>query len=74
MSNQEIHADAIFKIILLGDAGVGKSSLLQQFTEENNITNTRSSSELLEFKIKDYELKEINKVLRLQIWNPVRSI
>jgi GTPase SAR1 family protein len=74
MSNQEIHADAIFKIILLGDAGVGKSSLLDQFTEENNITNTRSSSELLEFKIKDYELKEINKVLRLQIWNPVRSI
>lgn len=74
MMNQEIHPDAIFKIILLGDAGVGKSSFLQQFTEGKDITNIRPSSDLLEFKIKDHQLREVSKILRLQIWNPVRYI
>ena len=74
MLNQEIHPDAIFKIILLGDAGVGKSTFLHRFTGVNNIPHIRSSSDLLEFQIKDVELKGISKILRLQIWNPVRSI
>jgi GTPase SAR1 family protein len=74
MLNQEIHPDAILKIILLGDAGVGKSSFLHEFTKDKSTTNTRSSSDLLEFQIKDYELERISKILRLQIWNPVRSI
>lgn len=71
MFNQETHPDALFKVILLGDSGVGKSSFLYQYTDTLDHTHTQNASEKLEFRIKDHKLNQGSKILRIHIWNPV---
>ena len=58
--------DFLFKILFLGDSGVGKSSLLLKLTEkkfQNSILHTIG----LDFKMKTFEVNK--KKIHLQIWD-----
>lgn len=66
--NQEMNYDYdyLFKILLVGDSGVGKSSLLLRFTE-NTYCETFIATIGVDFKIKTVNID--NKVIKLQIWD-----
>jgi Ras-related protein Rab-18 len=63
--------DALFKILLVGDSGVGKSSLLTRFTAdqfEDNAVPTIG----VDFKLKFFTIKEgpsAGKRIKLTIWD-----
>ena len=54
----------LFKILLLGDSGVGKSCIILQFTE-NNFSNNLMNSIGVDFKLKSLEVD--GKIVKLQI-------
>jgi Ras-related protein Rab-1A len=56
----------IFKILLIGDSGTGKSSLMVRFTD-NAYFATYISTIGVDFKIKTIELD--GKIIKLQIWD-----
>ena len=58
--------DYLFKILLIGDSGVGKSSILARFTEDI-FCETYISTIGVDFKIKTLEID--NKSAKLQIWD-----
>ena len=58
--------DYLFKLLLIGDSGVGKSSLLLRFSDDTYET-TFCSTIGVDFKIKTVELD--GKVVKLQIWD-----
>lgn len=66
IEDNEYQADMLFKIIVIGDSGVGKSCLTIQATKNifNDIYNTTIGFEFSTFvvKIKD-------KIIKLQIWD-----
>ena len=58
--------DCLFKIIIIGDTGVGKSCLLSRltentFNEEHNVT--------IGVEFGNFVLKIADKVIKLQIWD-----
>ena len=58
--------EAIYKIVLIGDSGVGKTSLLLRFSDD--IFNANPFSTIgVDFKIKT--LKVDNKIVKMQIWD-----
>jgi len=60
------HYDHIFKILLIGDAGVGKSSILLRFTDdafEEHLASTIG----VDFKVKTLHMR--GKTLKLTIWD-----
>ena len=60
------HYDHIFKILLIGDAGVGKSSILLRFTDdafEEHLASTIG----VDFKVKTVHMR--GKTLKLTIWD-----
>ena len=60
------HFDHIFKILLIGDAGVGKSSILLRFTDdafEEHLASTIG----VDFKVKTVQLG--GKTVKLTIWD-----
>ena len=66
--NQEY--DYLFKVLLLGDSGTGKSSLILRYTDDT-FNSSLVSSIGVDFKVKK---KEINgKIIKIQIvrnnWN-----
>lgn len=62
----EVHYDYLFKILMIGDSGVGKSCLLLQFV--NNIHRESYTSTIgVDFKVKTIKLN--GKVVKLQIWD-----
>ena len=68
MMNQEY--DYLFKVLLLGDSGTGKSSLILRYTDDT-FNSSLVSSIGVDFKVKK---KEINgKIIKIQIvrynWN-----
>jgi Ras-related protein Rab-1A len=64
--NSISHIDYLFKIVLIGDTNVGKSSILLRYTD--NIYNNRYISTIgVDFKIKTISLG--NKIIKLQIWD-----
>ncbi|KAL6939860.1 GTP-binding protein of the rab [Hanseniaspora osmophila] len=59
--------DYLFKLLLIGDSGVGKSCLLLRFADDT-YTQDYISTIGVDFKIKTIEL-ENNKIVKLQIWD-----
>ena len=54
----------MYKILLLGDSGVGKSCIILQYTE-NNFSNNLMNSIGVDFKLKSIEID--GKIIKLQI-------
>ncbi|CAD8191514.1 unnamed protein product [Paramecium pentaurelia] len=64
MSNREY--DYLFKLVIIGNSGVGKSSLLFRYTEETFSENYISTIGV-DFKFKTFKID--GKGLKLQIWD-----
>lgn len=58
--------DYLFKVVLIGDAGVGKSNLLTRFTK-NEFTLESRSTIGVEFATRSVRVE--NKVVKAQIWD-----
>lgn len=58
--------DHIFKLLLIGDTNIGKSSLLLRYTD-NVFTNNFMSTIGIDFRVK--VLNYDNKKIKLQIWD-----
>ena len=58
--------DLMFKILLLGDSGVGKSSLLLRYTKNEFMTDMRSTIGV-EFGLKYIKIENLQ--LKVQIWD-----
>ncbi|KAK9759528.1 Rab GTPase ypt31, variant 2 [Basidiobolus ranarum] len=65
MSNEDEY-DYLFKVVLIGDSGVGKSNLLSRFTR--NEFNLESKSTIgVEFATRTIQVE--NKTIKAQIWD-----
>ena len=58
------YSNFLYKILLLGDSGVGKSCIILQYTE-NNFSNNLMNSIGVDFKLKSIEID--GKIIKLQI-------
>ncbi|KAJ5076543.1 gtp-binding protein ypt1 [Anaeramoeba ignava] len=58
--------DYMFKVILIGAAGVGKTSLIKKYIDDT-FTPFQKSTIGVDFKTKDVEIE--GKIVRLQIWD-----
>ncbi|XP_003374379.1 GTP-binding protein Ypt2 [Trichinella spiralis] len=58
--------DLLFKLLLIGDSGVGKTCILYRFSDDA-FNTTFISTIGIDFKIKTIELK--GKKIKLQIWD-----
>ena len=66
MINQEHDFDYLFKIVLIGDSGVGKSNILSRFTRHEFNLDTKTTIGV-EFAQKTLHID--GKVIRAQIWD-----
>ena len=66
MSSRDEEYDYLFKFVLIGDSGVGKSNLLSRFTR--NEFNLESKSTIgVEFATKSIQTE--GKTIKAQIWD-----
>lgn len=67
MAGKDDYYDYLYKIVLIGDSGVGKSNMLSRFTRDE--FNLESKSTIgVEFATKSVYLDE-GKVIKAQIWD-----
>jgi Ras-related protein Rab-1A len=64
-NNQQGH-DALFKLVLIGDSAVGKSSLLLRFADDS-FTDSYISTIGVDFRFRTLKLGD--KLVKLQIWD-----
>ena len=67
MSNNEIETEEV-KVVLLGESGVGKTSILKQYIIKTFNENNESSISG-KFITKTLELKDINKKIKFNLWD-----
>eukprot|EP01089_Gocevia_fonbrunei_P013153 TRINITY_DN328_c0_g2_i1.p2 TRINITY_DN328_c0_g2~~TRINITY_DN328_c0_g2_i1.p2 ORF type:complete len:104 (-),score=13.90 TRINITY_DN328_c0_g2_i1:403-714(-) len=60
------HYDFLFKILIIGDSGVGKSALLLRFADDS-YTESYISTIGVDFKIRTVKVDD--KTVKLQIWD-----
>ena len=67
---EENQADYIFKIIIVGSSGVGKSALLLRYTDATFYTNNCSTIGV-DYKLKTLEVlvNQVPKIVKLQLWD-----
>uniref|UniRef100_A0A8C4S7U6 small monomeric GTPase n=1 Tax=Erpetoichthys calabaricus TaxID=27687 RepID=A0A8C4S7U6_ERPCA len=58
--------DFLFKLLLIGDSGVGKTCLIIRFAEDN-FNSTYISTIGIDFKVKTVEVD--GKKIKLQVWD-----
>ncbi len=58
--------DHLFKLVLIGDSGVGKSCLLLRFADDK-FTNSYITTIGVDFRFKTIPVN--NKTIKLQIWD-----
>ena len=58
--------DYLFKLLIIGDAGVGKSSIVKRFNEDIFSNDTLVSTVGVEMSTKSIELND--KIIKLHIW------
>ena len=58
--------DHLFKLLIIGESGVGKTCLLLRFTDDSFTANHLTTIGI-DFKIKIINLE--NKLIKLQIWD-----
>ncbi len=63
---RDIEPDYLFKLLLMGNSGTGKSSLLMRLCE-NTFREAYISTIGIDFKIRTLEVE--NKIVKLQIWD-----
>jgi small GTP-binding protein len=63
--------DHLFKIVLVGDSGVGKSNLLSRFTRDNFSTDEKSTIGV-EFATRILTMAD-GKRIKAQIWSATKS-
>ncbi|KAK2844981.1 hypothetical protein Q5P01_011640 [Channa striata] len=66
MSNREDEYDYLFKVVLIGDSGVGKSNLLSRFTR-NEFSLESKSTIGVEFATRSIQVE--GKTIKAQIWD-----
>lgn len=66
MSSEHDDYDYLFKIVLIGDSGVGKSNILSRFTR-NEFSVESKSTIGVEFATRSIEIEK--KVVKAQIWD-----
>lgn len=71
MATRDDEYDYLFKVVLIGDSGVGKSNLLSRFTR--NEFNLESKSTIgVEFATRSIEVD--GKTIKAQIWDTGKSM
>ncbi|KAL4840473.1 hypothetical protein H8958_000441 [Nasalis larvatus] len=71
MSSMNPKYDYLFKLLLIGDSGAGRSCLLHRFADDT-YTESYISTVGVDFKIRTIELD--GKTIKLQIWNTAEQI
>ena len=66
MAGREDNYDYLFKIVLIGDSGVGKSNILSRFTRGEFSLESKSTIGV-EFATKSVNVE--GKVIKAQIWD-----
>ena len=64
--DQDIDPEFCFKLAILGDSGVGKTSLVN-YEIKNSYANNRDSTIIFEHSFKNFSI--LDKIVRLQIWD-----
>ncbi len=58
-----------YKIILVGDSAVGKSTLFLKFTQEDTYQENKAKVTTIDFKLKEINLPEEVDTVKLFIWD-----
>ena len=61
------HYDVLLKVLLVGDSGVGKTSILASFTEDGAFSNSFTPTFGIDFRVRTLEVE--GRRVKLQLWD-----